>query len=408
MRIVIGHHALVAFSGSETYLLTVAQQLERLGHDVTAFVHRTGDMTDVARERGLHVVDSAGKLPSRCDAVLAQDAPMAYELADRYPAAPRVYVAHSAEFLLQAPPQLPEICQAVVVLNNRVGRRVEALAQRPPLVRLRQPIDLDRFGRFTRPSEEALRVLVLGNSQGGARHEQLERCCRQLGMTVSLAGRYGEMTPEPETEIRAADIVVGIGRCVVEAMVSRKAAYVRGIVGGDGWVTPGSYPVLESDGFSGRATDVEIDEERLLEDLSRWEPEMGERNSDIARRHHDAADHAAALVALWERLGSGSYPPATPAEEIARLVRLQAQAESRVGGLGFEVAQATKERKELTREVERLRAQVAALKATRKWRFAQALGAPLDRARTARARLSEARRSGRQTGSPPRESQGRP
>src|SRR4051794_30424806 len=227
MRIVIGHHALVAFSGSETYLLTVAQQLERLGHDVSAFVHKTGDMTDVARERGLHVIESAADLPARCDAVLAQDAPMAYELADRYPAVPRVYVAHSAEFLLQSPPQLPEICQAVVVLNDRVRRRVEALAERPPVVRLRQPIDLDRFGRLTRSSKEARRVLVLGNSQGGARHEQLERCCRRLGMSVTLAGRFGELTPEPETEIRRADIVVGIGRCIVEAMVSRKAAYVR-------------------------------------------------------------------------------------------------------------------------------------------------------------------------------------
>jgi hypothetical protein len=142
-----------------------------------------------------------------------------------------------------------------------------------------------------------------------------------------------------------------------------------------------------------------IDEQRLLEDLSHWEPEMGERNSDIARRHHDAADHAAALVALWEQLGGGSYQPATPAEELARLVRLQAQAESRVGGLAFEAAQAASEREELTREVERLRAQVDALKATRKWRFAQALGAPLDRARTVRTRLSEARRDGGQTGS---------
>jgi hypothetical protein len=352
------------------------------------------------------VIESASELPPRCDAVLAQDAPMAYELAARYPAVPRVYVAHSAEFLLQSPPQLPEICHAVVVLNDRVGRRVEALAQRPQVVRLRQPIDLDRFGRFTRASTEPRRVLVLGNSQGGARLEQLERCCRRLGMTVSLAGRWGQMTPEPETEIRRADIVVGIGRCVVEAMVSRKAAYVRGIVGGDGWVTPESYAALESDGFSGRATDTAIDEERLLEDLSRWEPEMGERNSDVARRHHDAADHAAALVALCEQLDGGSYPPATPGEEIARMVRLQAQAESRVGGLAFEAAQADRERRELTVEVERLRAQVAALKATRKWRFAQALGAPLDRARTVRGRLSEGRRNGRGNGSSPRGASG--
>jgi hypothetical protein len=216
-------------------------------------------------------------------------------------------------------------------------------------------------------------------------------------MSVSLAGRMGQVTAEPETVIRAADIVIGIGRCVVEAMASRKAAYVRGIVGSDGWVTPESYPQIESDGFSGRGTDDASDEARLLEDLARWDPEMGEHNSDLARRHHDAADHAAELVALFERIGGGSYPPATPAEELARLVRLQAQAESRVGALGLEAAHAVKERDDLIEEVERLRAHMDALKATRRWRFAQALSTPLDRARTARRRLAHAGRNGRET-----------
>jgi hypothetical protein len=399
MQVVMGHHALVSFAGSETYLLTVAEQLERLGHEVTVFTHQTGEMTEVARKRGIRVCDSAARLPDRCDGVIAQDGPTAYELAERYQGAPRLYVAHSDEFLLQAPPQLPDICQTVVVLNDRIRRRVERLALRPPVVRMSQPIDLDRFGRFTRASTKAEKVLVLGNSQAGHRYEQVERCCERLGMTVSLAGRLGEKTPEPEAAIREADIVLGIGRCVLEAMASRKAVYVRSIVGTDGWVTPDSYPILEAEGFSGRATDASVDEERLLEDLSEWEPEMGERNSDIARRHHDAADHAAQLVALWEDLDGGSYPAATPAQELARMVRLQAQLESRIGTMAVEVVQTARQRDELAEEAERLARHIEELKGTRRWRLAQALSAPMDRARAARRRLGDGGRNGRESGS---------
>jgi hypothetical protein len=180
-------------------------------------------------------------------------------------------------------------------------------------------------------------------------------------------------------------------------MASRKAAYVWGIVGCDGWVTPESYPAIEADGFSGRAIDAASDEARLLEDLGRWDPQMGEDNSDLARRYHDAAEHAAELAGVLERIGGGTYPAHTPAEEMARLVRLQAQAESRVGAMGLEAAHAVKERNELAEEVERLIALVHALKATRRWRLAQALGAPLDHARAVRRRLVHAGRNGRET-----------
>ena len=50
-----------------------------------------------------------------------------------------------------------------------------------------------------------------------------------------------------------ADLVLGRGSAVVEALAEGRAAYVYGDDGGDGWVTPERYELLEADGFSGRA-----------------------------------------------------------------------------------------------------------------------------------------------------------
>ena len=80
-----------------------------------------------------------------------------------------------------------------------------------------------------------------------------------------------------------ADIVVGYGRSVLEAMALGRAAYVWDIAGGDGWVTPETYPTLEADGFSGAATDPIIDADRMRADFASYGPELGAFGFDLVR-----------------------------------------------------------------------------------------------------------------------------
>ena len=64
-----------------------------------------------------------------------------------------------------------------------------------------------------------------------------------------------------------ADIVIGKARVIVEAMASGRAAYVYDHNGGDGWVTPERYELLEADNFGGQAEPVAADRARLRADL---------------------------------------------------------------------------------------------------------------------------------------------
>ena len=82
--------------------MTVARELERLGHEVTLAAEALGVMADVARQAGFRVTH-LDQLPSECDAVLAHDLPMAAALAERYPGARLVFVAHSDGFDGQLP-----------------------------------------------------------------------------------------------------------------------------------------------------------------------------------------------------------------------------------------------------------------------------------------------------------------
>lgn len=267
MEIVIATHALDAYGGTETYVLTAASALEHLGHAVTLHAPRLGRVADDARAAGLRVAVREAELPERCDAVLANTADVAYDLAARYPAVPLVYVCHSEIFELQVPPQLPGTCSALVTLCDRMRDWVLGLAERPEVVRLRQPVDLRRFHPHGAARERPRRALMLGNYVRGGRRAMVESVCAELGIEAVFVGIGTEQTARPEDAIWDADIVMGKARVILEAMACGRAAYVFDYVGGDGWVTGESYSRLEADNFGGRATDAVVDRDRLRADL---------------------------------------------------------------------------------------------------------------------------------------------
>ena len=250
MRLVLASLHLSWLGGATTYLLTVAPVLQRLGHDVTLYSPDPGETAALARERGIRTVDREADLPEACDALLVQDTAMSLDLRSRY-RAPQVFVSHGAELDLAVPPQVDGAVAAAVAMNDRAMARLEALAVDVKLARLRQPIDMELFSSRGPPRDRAEDVLLLGNYLAGPRRALVTDVCAELGLRWSQVGFEGTVMANPAEAISRADIVIGYGRSVLEAMAGGRAAYVFDYLGGDGWVTAETYPMLERDGFTG-------------------------------------------------------------------------------------------------------------------------------------------------------------
>jgi hypothetical protein len=183
-------------------------------------------------------------------------------------------------------------------------------------------------------------VLALGNYLDADRVRMLEEACGDLDLELAHVGIRSTPNAAPQEAIADADIVVGYGRAVLEAMAMGRAAYVWDRGGGDGWVTPESYPAFEADGFSGAATDAVIDAGRLRADFAAYRPELGPIGYDLVRSHHSAAKHAEALVRLLEAGGPPdpevTHTSETALEALALLVRAEARASNRAGQLEAE------------------------------------------------------------------------
>ncbi len=336
MRFVLATNHL-GLGGSESYLLTVAEQLDRLGHEIVLYAPEPANGVQVALDRGLAVV-SEPDLPEDCDGVLAQDAGVSLQLADRYPHAPQVFVAHSESFDLQAPPQLAGVVGKVVALNDRVAARMRSFANEVEVVRMTQPIDTERFASRIQLPEVPRRVLLLSNTPNSDRLGLLEQACEAASLELVRVGGLGGQVADPRDQLSGADIVVGYGRSILEAMACGRAAYVYDWNGGDGWMTAESYAAIEADGIAGRSGRRVLDGETLAEDLRRYSPAMGPVNHDLVMGHHRANVHAQDLVALFGSLAAPAGRPREGLQEMARLVRLEWRARAEVHGLGREIA----------------------------------------------------------------------
>jgi len=266
-----------------------------------------------------------GQLPASVDGVIAMDAAVSLRLAGRYPGTPQVFVAHSTFYDLQSPPQLPGLVATAVALNDRVATRLGSLGLRPPIVRLRQPVDVQWFRPGSPLPERPRRALLLSN-RIGARRDAVRTALERRGMAVEEVGAGGSLTTDPRAALLRADVVIGYGRSVLEGMACGRAVIVYDHRGGDGWVTSESYPRLESEGFAGAAIPKVLDPRRFDELLAAYDPAMGAVNADLIVLHHKASHHAEALVGLFD----GRLEPAEPPgalDEMARLVRLQYRAQ---------------------------------------------------------------------------------
>jgi hypothetical protein len=337
MRLLLATNHL-GLGGSESYLITVAEQLDRLGHEVALYSPEPDAGAEVAAERGIALVDAPRLDAGEYDAALVQDAGVSLQVADACPGVPQLFVAHSAKFDLQAPPQLDGTIGAVIALNDRVAARMRSFATEVEVVRLRQPIDVERFTQRAELPEVPREALLLSNAPNADRVAMLEAACAAAGLRLTrLGGRWGQVK-DIRPALAAAEIVIGYGRSVLEAMACGRAAYVYDWKGGDGWVTPESYPAIEADGFAGGSCGKVFDAARLARDLGAYSASMGPVNHDLVMTNHRASVHAQELLGLIGRLAESPVRPRAPLQEMARLVRLEWRARSDVHALSHENA----------------------------------------------------------------------
>ena len=326
MQILITNHHLALLGGTETATYTLALALREAGHGVALATVETGAVSSALVSEGFEVAtDLRAWAGRRFDVIHAHHNAMALVARHHFPATPMIFVGHGIIPPLEQPPSVPLGIAVFVAVSEEVRRSWADKYGIENAEVVMNAVDCERFSPAEPIRPRLERVLVLSNHFPPDLRTLVGDACSRIGANLRFAGLENGAVWDTERLINSADLVVSLGRGVVEAAACGRAVLILDRHGCDGLLTPESYPEVRVNNFSGRRYARRFDLDSLLTELARYSPAMGEANRDLALQHHDIRDAAETYLSLYRRavdVGPPRGVPPIPVEEIEHFQRL--------------------------------------------------------------------------------------
>lgn len=157
-----------------------------------------------------------------------------------------------------------------------------------PVAIINNGIDCDRFYP-KHPVNNNLRT-VLSLCQGERGHNFVKRCCERAGYEFIRADKYTDNVWDIERLINQADLVIGLGRSVYDAMACGRCALIydfRDYVGhtlADGLVTPDTIARSVRYNCNGKAINRQFDEHSFVAEMQKYSPTIAKWGRSYATR----------------------------------------------------------------------------------------------------------------------------
>ena len=113
------------------------------------------------------------------------------------------------------------------------------MSQLPNKELIRQPIDIDRFS-YSPSSKQIKKILIVDSRNAYKYLYNFLEIGAKIEAYISYLGRgplgLSNVKFDLENAIKEADLIVGYGRCIYEAMSCGKNVFIYGVNGGDGYL----------------------------------------------------------------------------------------------------------------------------------------------------------------------------
>lgn len=246
MRILLTNNHLARFGGSETWVLTMAREILRQGHELGVYTREKGVVSDL-------LFDYLDDYPEDYDLALINHTSCAHVQARK-----RIFTSHSPFIDLEKPPTGMDVYVAV---SENIQRKYDL----PHLIK--NPIDTELFKPTRKINDTPESILAI----------------TEVPVPLDSFKPVRDKETMPQLMDKA-DLVITIGRGVLEAMSTGRNVIVYDNRPGmgmcaDGYLTP---PITGNVGGEYKLGSIDFDAE-----LKKYDPEHGERNREYILKHHD-------------------------------------------------------------------------------------------------------------------------
>ncbi len=296
MKILVGNNHLEKTGGTENYTYALALALKELGHEVEYFTFHKGPISDKLENEGIKFMSH-----SHYDLICANHTTVVQYLSSY---GFTIQTCHGVFVELEQPSPLAdwhvgvtqEICDHIRALGYDCGLLLNG-------------IDCNRFSPINPLSKELKCVLSL--CQNDIINEFIKDCCNSIGVKFMASNKYTDNVWDIENQINQADLVVGIGRSLYDAMACGRCVlsfdrrdYMNESIG-DGYLDKSNIDKSIYHNLSGRGLHKTFSKEEFIAELKKYNPADGVWAREYALRNLNIKNQALTYISYYEELFSG-------------------------------------------------------------------------------------------------------
>lgn len=295
MNILLANIDLVGYGGTESWIETMANALTILGH--TIYITSDGFGPFSQQNLSQYKLVEINEIPHEIDFAIINHKPLLIKLRDK--PFPKIYVSHG---VFDDVGRCDIGANYYVCVSPEIQRLEEGLGFSCDIIG--NPVNTSRFTNKTPIHDTLTNVLLLSKGLSLAK-PVVQQACNHLG--VAFIHQEQEVF-EVEDLINRADLVIGIGRCLIESMMCGRnvisADYRDWMTGfeGFGTIDETNFNEAWTSHYSGRKNPKQFTAELLIEELKKYRRNRGGKIQQLAMKHHDYITVAKQFLDIYDRI----------------------------------------------------------------------------------------------------------
>ncbi len=331
MKILLGNNTLALLAGTERWTQTLAIQLKKMGHEVTCFSPELGIISDQLEKDGItsfNQISTSGVKPfsfileenidHNYDVIIANHHHVVEFLRKEFPKTPIISTIHGIMHLVDDRNGSKIKAPEYPALNSGVNQFISVSEEvRDMLLKeynidsliVRNFFDTRSFiplyeGRVFSEKPERFLINSNYNDKDSEDVKIIREVAKHYGAKVVAVGQNFSFSDDIMKAINDSDIVVGMGRSVLEGVAARRLGIVHGRWGTGGVVNESNVEELRKFNFSGRNSNGKfMTVDQLISEIDKYYTRENLMwGVEYTRREHNVVTAAETYVRIAEDL----------------------------------------------------------------------------------------------------------
>lgn len=304
MRILMSNNSLSLMAGSETAVFSMALELKKRGHTVTAFSYNLGIISDKLKKEGIECVDNLDGRRDDFDVAFCNHFDPTNYVKAKCPTLPIIFTTHG---IIAGPETPPYYAESFVAVSEEVRDLLKTKHSLDASI-IRNSVDMERFKEI-KPRNKRIQRLLFSSSyvnQGSEIFNAIHTACRIMNIEMHASGRDFEWLWEMEEVYNEVDVVLTLGRGCLEAMACNRPAIVLGHWGrnqdlsADGLITKENIKELRKNNFSSRRYRHDWGVKDIVNELAKYDCTTDYR--ELVRKDHDIVSGVDQYLKIADKL----------------------------------------------------------------------------------------------------------